>query len=102
MILVVFALILFGIGLGLSVSGLVSLKNHVAPMQVITRQYCYCILGILIMIFLSCFPSRILCKYFSKFFFFIFALTALAFSFNAEVKSSRRWLYFLWGIFAIF
>ena len=39
MILVVFALILFGIALGLSVSGLVSLKNHVAPMQVITRQY---------------------------------------------------------------
>ena len=34
MILVVFALILFGIGLGLSVSGLVSLENHVAPMQV--------------------------------------------------------------------
>ena len=78
MILVVFALILFGIGLGLSVSGLVSLKNHVAPMQVITRQYCYCILGILIMIFLSCFPSRILCKYFFKVLFLHFCFDSFS------------------------
>ena len=45
MILVVLALILLGVGSGLSASGLVFQRFHVAPMQVITRQSCYCIQG---------------------------------------------------------
>ena len=63
-------------------------------MQVTTGESCYCISGMLIVMFLSCFPSRILCRYAHWSFFLNSCFDSFGlFIFGAELTGSPRSIY---------